>query len=71
MSDNKSDDRIREWMPTFFAIIEEDYGSAPEGLNMDIRLENGEVLWVHRTPRKEGGSGDVEIELLARKSGSS
>ncbi len=63
---NKSDDVIREWVLQFFAIIEKEYGHAPERLDMDIRLENGDVLLVHRTPRDAGGGGDVEVEFVRK-----
>ena len=50
----------------FFAIIEKGYGHAPERLDMDIRLENGDLLLVHRTPRDAGGGGDVEVEFVRK-----
>jgi len=66
---SKSDDRIRKWVLTLFAIIEEEYEHAPERLNMDIRLENGEELRVHRTPRDACGSGDVEVDEIRPSNG--
>ncbi len=63
---NKSDDVIRKWVLEFFAIIEKEYGHPPERLDMDIRLENGDVLLVHRTPRDAGGGGDVEVEFVRK-----
>ena len=63
---NKSDDRVREWVLQFFAIIEEEYGHAPERLRMKVRLKNGDKLRVHRTPLHDSGSGDVEVELIRK-----
>ncbi len=62
----KSDDVIEGWLLQFFAIIEKEYGHAPERLDMDIRLENGDLLLVHRTPRDAGGGGDVEVEFVRK-----
>ena len=62
---NNSDDRIRKWVLEFFAIIGKEYGHAPERVDMDIRLENGDVLLVHRTPRPDG-SGDIEVEFVRK-----
>ncbi len=63
---NKSDDVIREWVLQFFAIIEKEYGDAPERLRMKVRLKNGDKLRVHRTPLHDSGSGDVEVELIRK-----
>ncbi len=63
---NKSDDLIREWVRLLFSVIKEEYGHAPERLNMDVRLENGDELRVYRTPR-HAGSGEIEVEFRKRK----
>ena len=63
---SKSDDVIREWVLQFFAIIEKEYGHAPERLRMKVRLKNGDKLRVHRTPRNEGGSGDIDVEFIRK-----
>ena len=63
---NKSDDRIRKWMLEFFAIIEEEYGHAPERLRMKVGLKNGDKLRVRRTPLHDNGSGDVEVEFIRK-----
>ncbi len=63
---NKSDDVIRKWVLQFFAIIEKEYGHAPERLRMGVRLKNGDKLRVHRTPLHDSGSGDVEVELIRK-----
>ena len=68
---SKSDDVIREWVLQFFAIIEKEYGHAPERLKMGVRLKNGDKLRVRRTPLDAGGSGNVEIELVRKSEGSS
>ncbi len=65
---NKSDSLIRKWVLGFFAIIEEEYGHAPEQLIMDVRLENGDELRVYRIPRN-AGSGEIEVEFRKRKIG--
>ena len=63
---NKSDDVIREWVLQFFAIIEKEYGHAPERLKMRVRLKNGDKLRVRRTPLDAGGSGKIEIKLVRK-----
>ncbi len=63
---NKSDDVIREWVLQFFAIIEKEYGHAPERLRMKVRLKNGDKLRVRRTPLHDSGSGDVEVEFIRK-----
>ncbi len=66
---NKTDGRIRDCVLLLFAIIKEEYGHAPERLNMEVRLENGDELRVHRTPLHAGGSGEVDVEF-EKKEGS-
>ena len=63
---NKSEGVIRKWMLEFFAIVEKEYGHAPERLRMKVRLKNGDKLRVHRTPLHDSGSGDVEVELIRK-----
>ena len=59
-----SDDVIREWVLEFFAIIEKEYGHAPERLKMGVRLKNGDKLRVRRTPLDAGGSGQIEVKFI-------
>ncbi len=63
---NKSDDVIKKWMKEFFAIIENEYGHAPERLRMKVSLKNGDKLRVRRTPLHDSGSGDIEVELIRK-----
>ncbi len=55
MADN-SEERIRKWVLEFFAVLEDEYGHAPERLNMSIRLENGAEVRIHRTQEVRGSS---------------
>ena len=68
---NKSEDVIRKWMLEFFAIVEKEYGHAPERLRMKVRLKNGDKLRVRRTPLDARGSGKIEVEFVPRSERSS
>ena len=63
---NKSEGIIRKWMLEFFAIVEKEYGHAPERLRMKVRLKNGDKLRVRRTPLHDSGSGDVEVKFIRK-----
>ena len=67
----KSDDVIEDWLLQFFAIIEKEYGHAPERLKMGVRLKNGDKLRVRRTPLDAGGSGKIEVKFVPRSERSS